>query len=563
MKKLFGFIILLVAAGGGAYYYFVYNKVEEKPQILSQAISQGDVVEAVVATGTLGPVRTIEVGSQVSGVVQNLLKDFNDLVRPGEVIAQIDPTLLQTQVAIQEANIDQRKLDIENQKIQLDDVRMQLKRTEELHVKGLVNERDLEQAKLAVLNRQAQIGSAEKQLVSANANLAQAKLNVEYTTIKAPTEGIAPNQTFVVVQRHVDIGQTVQSSTTTPQFFTLATDIRTLKLTAGVDEAEIGKVRAGQDVVFTVDTYGTQEFLGKVNSVRLNASTNNNVVTYPVWIDVPNPDLKLRPSLTANARIIVSTANDTLRVPNQALRFRPNTDTYVALGLEPPAPGQGGAGRGRANGAAAGNDDPQTPGAGRAAQPAGAPAAGDAGAGRAGAAQAGQGNQGRAGTGQGAVDPNALQQVAERFGGRSGRGGRGGRGGSNRTGGGRGANAVAANTGPQTELRGTKIDENFAELQRTIRAEQVYTWTEATKELKAINIRTGISDGTFTEIISGDVEPGLQVITGIVLPASMVRSNPSQQNSIFNQQGGRGGDRGFGGGGRGGGGGGRGGGGRD
>src|SRR5436190_8173964 len=152
--------------------------------------------------------------------------------------------------------------------------------------------------------------------------------------IYAPVDG-------VILERIVDKGQTVQASTTTPQFFKIATDLTKLRLSAGVDEAEIGKVRAGQEVDFIVESYGQTPFLGTVSAVRLNATTNQNVVTYPVWIEVQNNDLRLRPSMTASAVIVVSKAHDVLRVPNSATRFRPTTEIYTALGLTPPAAGQG------------------------------------------------------------------------------------------------------------------------------------------------------------------------------------------------------------------------------
>ncbi len=158
----------------------------------------------------------------------------------------------------------------------------------------------------------------------------------------------------------MDVGQTVQQSMSVATFFTIATNLTSLKLTAGVDEADIGKIRPHMDVSFTVDSYPNQTFAGTVNSVRLNATTSNNVVTYPVWIDVMNPDLKLRPSMTATVKIIVSTAPDAIRIPNQALRFRPTTDMYAALGLTPPPAGRGrggraaGAGAARRHGSAAG-----------------------------------------------------------------------------------------------------------------------------------------------------------------------------------------------------------------
>jgi len=550
MKKLLTFIFVLIAAGGGAYYYFVYDQEVEQPQVIMQPVSQGDIVEAVVATGSLGPVKTVNVGSQVSGTVQNLYFDFNDIVRPGQVMAQIDPTLLQTQVRIQEANIERQRGDIENQKIQLQDLQLQLQRTEEMHAKGLMNDRELEQARLAVVNRQAQIASSEKSLVSSEANLEQARLNVEYTTIKAPTEGIEPGETFVVVSREAEIGQTVQASMTTPQFFTLATDIRKLKLTAGVDEADIGKVRSGMEVRFTVDTYGTQEFVGTVNSVRLNASTQSNVVTYPVWIDVPNPDLKLRPSLTANVQIIVRTATSVVRVPNQATRFRPNAEIYTALGLVPPTTGQGTAGRGGAQTTAA-----PAPGGAATTPAAGNTGRGDDPATGRGETAAAEG-RGFGQTGRN-LDPSAMREVEQQFGGRaSGRSGRGGTSSGTagtrgtRTGGrgGGGANArPAGNQGVLTELQGTKIDENFAELQRTTTSATVWTWDETARELKSYDVRLGITDGTFTELVSGDLTPGMQLVTGVILPLTASTTSQQNMNSIFNQQQRGGGPGGFGG----------------
>jgi len=177
--------------------------------------------------------------------------------------------------------------------------------------------------------RTTQVEASKKNLKTAQANLDQAKLNLSYTTIRSPIDG-------VVVNRQVDIGQTVQSSMNVAQFFTLATDLRNLRLQAVVDEAEIGKIRPGMTAEFTVDSYGGDVFRGIVETVTLNAQNQNNVVTYPVWISVPNPDFKLRPSMTANVLIFVSTAKGVTRIPSVAARFRPSTVMFTALGLTPP-----------------------------------------------------------------------------------------------------------------------------------------------------------------------------------------------------------------------------------
>jgi HlyD family secretion protein len=268
-----------------------------------------------------------------------------------------------------------------------------LERTQAQSDKGLVSPQQLETAKLQVKTRQAAINSSEKQLVQAEAQLNQAKLNVSYCTIKAPIDG-------VIVDRRVDVGVTVQSSMTTPQFFTIATDLTTLKLSAGVDEADIGYIRRNMEVTFTVDSYPGVNFVGSVDAVRLNATTNQNVVTYPVWITVQNPDLLLRPSMTANLKIIVDRAANVMRVPNQALRFRPTIDIYTWLGMTPPAAGQG-RGRGAnavvdATGARGGNANVQAAGGARTAGP--QPAGG----------QRGDDLQANAGTGGG--NPNRRQR---------------------------------------------------------------------------------------------------------------------------------------------------------
>ena len=563
MKKLIGFVVILAAAGGGWWYYIKYGKPPEKPTVNFATVSKGDILEAVSSTGTLEPLRRFDVGSQVSGTVKEIYADFNSLVKKGDLLAEIDPQLLQVQVDVQTANVERQRADIANQRVQLEDQKKQFERTKSLFEKGLQNQQQYEAAELAIKTREAQILSAEKQLVQADANLSSAKLNVSYTKIYAPADG-------VVIERRVDRGQTVQASMTAPSFFVLATPLSELKLTALVDEAEIGRIRRGMEVRFTVDAYGRREFTGTVDAVRLNASTTNNVVTYPVWITVPNDDLTLRPSLTANLRIVISTANDVVRIPNQALRFRPNAEIYTALGLTPPAPGSGG----RVGGA--GIDDPNgsarnsaAPGARPGGQGAGAqqgvqPGAqaggqtrqggqqaqgGGQGQNRQGGGQAGQGRTpGGRGFGQGSdlanMTPEQRTAMMERFraqgGGRGGQGG--GRGGNQsqggRTGGGRGAGQGQRGQQPQTaapQADADKIDELWAPIPRTQTRSQVYTWNEPAKELKMVPVVLGVSDGTFSELISGELKVGDQIVSQVVLPLSQQKTmspstNPFQQN---------------------------------
>lgn len=321
--------LLFVLAASGAYAFFDRRDPPAAP-VTQAPITRGDIVETVASTGTIDALRTVQVGSQVSGTVMELGADYNSIVRKDQVIARLDPSLIQVQVDIQQANVDRQHTEIGNQQVQLDNAELNLSRARALFAKQLVSQQDLDQAVLTASANRASVESARKQLVQAEANLNQAKLNLSYCTIRAPIDG-------VVIQRLVDTGQTVQSSMNTPQFFVLATSLDHLKLTADVDESDIGKIRSGQSVGFTVDAYRGQAFHGVVDSVRLNSVSTQNVVTYQTIVDVLNPDLRLRPGMTASLQIVVGSAHDVVRVPMTALRFRPTADIYAALGLTPPA----------------------------------------------------------------------------------------------------------------------------------------------------------------------------------------------------------------------------------
>jgi len=539
MRRLVTALILL-AVGGGAYYYYSYGQPAERPQIVRVAISEGNVTEAVRATGTLEAIRTFPVGSQVSGMVKAVYVDFNSIVKEGQLIAEIDPSLLQVQVDLQEANVARQEGEIANQTVQLEDAQKQLERTQMMFDKGLANQQQLDQAILTVKTRTTALDSARRQLQTVMANLDQAELNVSYTKVYAPIDG-------VVVNRLVDVGQFVQASMNSPQFFTIATDLRDLKLSAGVDEAEIGKIQRGMAVNFTVDTYPNTTFTGTVEQVRLNATTQSNVVTYPVWINVRNPDLRLRPYLTANVDIIVRTAENVIRVPNQATRFRPTADMYTALGLTPPAPGGRAVLAGASAAAGAGDQARGRAGAPAAASAASEPrvARGDGSGGAAAVAgRGGQTRQGGGGLGANAgLSADERERALQEF---SARGGRGGAAGRN---GGAGANRVA----PPVPLESAdKIDELYAPMQTPEQTVSVWLYDDATNELTEKRVRIGISDGQFSQLVEGDIKVGDQVVSNIIIPAAQ---QAAQQQNIFNQGGGggRGGFGGGGGGGRGGG----------
>ena len=570
MKKLISLVVVLAIAAAG-YYYWDSQKAPQVPELSKVVISQGNVVEAVSATGTLQAERLVKVGSKVSGVIDELNTDFNQIVRRGQVLAKVNTDLLETQVRIQEANIARQKVELESQRVQLADLQQNLTRTKELRAKQLVTQQALEAAELQVKSRVAQIASAEQGMIQSDINLSQAKLNVTEATIVSPIDG-------VVVNRVVDRGQTIVGSQTATPFFDIATELTTLKLEGGVDEAEIGKVRTGMRVTFTVDAHGQREFEGEVTMVRINPTIQQNVVTYTTVVKVQNNDLSLKPGMTAAMKIEVARRDNVMRIPSAALRFRPTNDMWTALKMEPPTPaGRGGAGGGRNGGGAPGAAPTATP-TPAAGAPAATPAAGSAQAPAAAPQQARGGNNpganpfqaggrdgggrtgGRQGGGGGmnSLTPEqqkqmeairalprdqqmaAMAKLGINFGGGQGRGGRGGRGGN------------AGQSAPVTPIaqRGAQsIDELFPELRRQPTRGQVYVLRAADAthpfgKLERLDIMQGISDGAFTELVSGPAEltVGTELVSNILMPWLTTTTAPGAAGSPFGgQQPGRGG----------------------
>ena len=299
------------------------------PVVTRAPVSRGTITQAVRAIGTLQPIRTVRVGSQVSGTIKALYVDFNSVVKKDQVVAEIDPSLFEVQVAVQEANIARQDTHIARQKTQLANLQINKQRAQAQFDKGLASLQQLENAQLQVRTLQSQISAAEKMKVQTLSQLAQATLNVSYCVIKSPVDG-------VVVNRFVDIGQAIQANVNSPLLFNIAEELTTLRLQAGVDEADIGRIRPDMDVTFGVDAYRGQTFHGRVDAVRLNAQHQNSVVTYPVWIEVPNADLRLRPNMTANLQIVVESVSEVTRVPVAAIRFRPTSEMYGWLKLPVP-----------------------------------------------------------------------------------------------------------------------------------------------------------------------------------------------------------------------------------
>ena len=333
MKKALLVMGALGVIGGAGFAYYRYEKKPAAPTITTAAVTRGDVVDTVGATGTLQAVKTVQVGTQVSGTIQNLYADFNSLVKKGQILARLDPSLFQTQIEQARANLIRAQADLDRLKVGLDDARTKLARAQELSSRQLIPASDLETAQVNVRSIEAQIRSSEAQVTQARASLNQNDVNLQHTVITAPIDGL-------VISRNVDVGQTVAASMQAPTLFILAADLTKMQVVANLDESDVGRIRPGQHVSFRVDAYPADDFEGSVSQVRLQPIVQQNVVTYATVIDVPNPALKLKPGMTANVNIEINKRTNVLRVPNAALRFRPTNEVFAALGLTPPDPAQ-------------------------------------------------------------------------------------------------------------------------------------------------------------------------------------------------------------------------------
>ena len=301
-------VLSVIVLGAGGFFYFSNGSTPDVMYRIDK-VSRGDLQVVVTATGTLSAVRTVQVGTQVSGTIAKLYADFNSTVKKGEVVALIDPTFLEASVKDAEANLQRARA-------QANESKRAYSRAKALLGKGLTSQADYDAAITAYESNSA----AQKQ---AQAQLDRAVINLRYATIKAPIDG-------VVISRAVDVGQTVAASLSAPTIFTIANDLTKMQVQANVDEADIGKVQVGQEVKFTVDAYAEQSFQGIVSQIRLASVTVQNVVNYTVIIDVPNPELKLMPGMTATVTILVTKKENVLRVPTVALRFQPPAEQIEA-----------------------------------------------------------------------------------------------------------------------------------------------------------------------------------------------------------------------------------------
>lgn len=279
-------------------------------------VQRGDVRVAISATGTLSAISTVIVGSQISGQVTEVLADFNDQVRQGQVIARIDPSSYRAQIEQGTAQVESARASLRQAQAALRNAELDYRRKSELGERQLVSRSDVDLARAARDQALAQVNAAQAQITQQTASTQTTRINLERTEIRSPVDG-------VVLTRTIEAGQTVAASLQAPELFTIAEDLSKMKIELAVDEADIGQVKAGQGVSFTADAFADRQFRGTVEQVRLSATNTNNVVTYPVVVTVDNGDGTLLPGLTVNAEIEVSRRDDVLKVSNAALRYKP------------------------------------------------------------------------------------------------------------------------------------------------------------------------------------------------------------------------------------------------
>lgn len=304
-------IVLLLILGGGGYAGWNYysKRAKEGPvEFKTVAVTKSDITQSVTANGALNPVRTVTVGSQISGIITELKVDFNSRVKQGDVLAKIDPATYERALARADA-------DLANAQAGLELAKFNSKRAKQLYAEKLISETEFQQTEVALQQAEANVKIRQAAVESA-------KVDLDRTTIYAPISGI-------VISRKVDAGQTVAASFNTPELFTIANDLTKMQIDTLVSEADVGGVTEGQKVTFTVDAFPGRKFNGAVNQVRFAPITNQNVVNYTAVVEVDNRDLKLRPGMTANASIITAQRTNILTVPNAALRFRPPENVTV------------------------------------------------------------------------------------------------------------------------------------------------------------------------------------------------------------------------------------------
>ncbi len=360
-------IALALVAGGIAFLWLKKPWASEAPPIKYQTaqVSRGNIAAQVTANGTLSARSTVLVGAQVSGRVVEIHADFNDTVKKGQIIAKLDPQLLQAAITQASASLALANANVTKAQVALADAERQYKRQKTLQEQQLIAGATAEAAEVAVDTARSSLAAAKAQAAQSKANLDQAKLNLSYATISSPVDGI-------VLSRAVDVGQTVASSMQAPTLFTIAEDLSVMQINTAVSEADVGLLKEAMKAQFTVDAFPGKTFEGVVRQVRNSPTTTQGVVTYDAVIDVQNPDKQLRPGMTANVTFVLAQVADAIKIPNSALRFKPTRDQMMAI-RQQSGGGGGSGGRGSGGGRWRNGSGAGSAGAGSAAPGSGAP----------------------------------------------------------------------------------------------------------------------------------------------------------------------------------------------
>jgi HlyD family secretion protein len=348
--SLLAAVALIAAAVVGWQYW---TKRNSAPEYLTSQVERGDIVASVSASGTLNPVKSVSVGSQVSGQIRELLVDYNSRVRQGDIVARINPQTYESRVQEAEANLQAARAsllsaqsELNRQRVTTLNLERDLKRKRELLDKNFIsaaefdtNQSAYDAQKAVLTSAEAQVANSQAQVKQREALLYSARTELEKTIIRAPVDG-------TVIKRSVEPGQTVAASLQAPELFIIAQDLTAMQVEVSVDEADVGRIREGQEATFTVDAFPGQTFRGEVMQVRKASLVVQNVVTYVVVVSAANRDQSLLPGMTANVRIVTARRDNALRIPNSALRFRLPGETASAGTRQPGAPTSAGSGPG-------------------------------------------------------------------------------------------------------------------------------------------------------------------------------------------------------------------------
>jgi HlyD family secretion protein len=471
LGKIIVSLALLAGALGGGYWWWSHKENTVENPYKTAPVERRDVSVRVTASGTLQARVTVQVGSQVSGRLLELDADFNSAVKKGQVVAKLDPQLFEASVAKSRANFNAAQAAIAKADVTLLDAKRTYERVKAQRGEGLSSQQEVDTAETAAAVAKAGVDAAKASLEQARAQLHQDEVNLSLTVIRSPIDG-------VVISRAVDVGQTVAASLQAPVLFTIAEDLTKMRLEASIPESDVGKLNVGMDVQFTVDAFAGRRFRGVVSQVRNAAVTLQNVVTYTAIIAVDNPELQLRPGMTATVNIVTATRQHVLAIPNAALRFRPPGGAPDAMGSGTGE--RGGRWRGSAEGAPTGSAAAEPATSSSASSAAGSPATAPSDAASAAASSSapskGAHKHGRTGDGKAKSDTSSVP------------------------------------AGSPSASGSTEVPAPGALAPPPDNVERKLIWTLRGTELQPQRVRIGISDGSYTELLDDSLHEGDAVV---------------------------------------------------